>query len=102
MPEINGKQVIFLERFPSNVWWPLLPKIAECAQSGKPLTSLDWDSICQMIAGSVRSWEFDGEPTDAAVVGKLDAFLELLPLIRAIDQVVGERMPSGEAESAST
>ena len=102
MPTINGKQVIFFDKMPSSVWWPLLPKIAELAQVGKPLTALGFDDICKMVAGSVRSWEFEGDPTDPEAVSKLDPFVELLPLIRAIDQVVGERMPSGEAASAST
>jgi len=102
MPEINGKEVIFLEKMPSDIWWPLLPKIAELALAGKPLTALGFDDICAMVKGSVRSWGFDGEPSDPAAVAKLDPFLELMPLIKAIDQVVGERMPSGEAVGAST
>jgi len=102
MPTINGKQVIFLDKMPADIWWPLLPKIADLAAQGKPLTALDFPSICDMVKGSVRSWEFDGEPSDSKAVAKLDPFQELLPLIREIDRVVGERMPTGEAGSAST
>jgi hypothetical protein len=102
MPEINGKQVLFRAKLPSSIWWPLLPTLSRLGGSDNPLEVLDWPTVCQMVAGSVKSWEFDGEPDDPKAVGELDAFNELTPLVKAISEMIAERAPSGEAGSAST
>jgi len=102
MPEINGKQVIFRDTLPASIWWPLMPKLAEAEKSANPIAVLDLPTICQMIAGSVKSWEFAGEPSDPEAVGALDTFTELAPLIKMVTQRITERAPSGEAESEPT
>jgi len=93
MPEINGKQVIFKDTLAAVEWWPLMPALSAMAgKSGFEIMAvLDWPTVCQMVAGAVKSWEFDGDPGDPAAVGKLHNFRELVPLLGAISRLVGEQ-----------
>jgi hypothetical protein len=97
MPEIAGKQVIFRKKLPASKWWPLLPKL-QLLDAANALEVLDWPTVVVMVQGTVESWEFDGSPDDPEVIGALDTFEELLPLLRAISQEIQERAASlGEA-----
>jgi len=105
MPEINGKQVIFKDTLAAAEWWPLMPALA--AMEGKDgqavMDALNWSTVCAMIAAAVKSWEFGGEPSNPEAVGGLDVFSELMPLIVAISQLVGQKASRlGESASAST
>lgn len=84
MPEINGKQVILVSTFESSKWWPLMPKLAELGTGKNWLEVLDWATVCALVDAAVKSWEFDGEPSDPNAVGKLDVFAELTPLVTEI------------------
>lgn len=104
MPEVAGKSVTFRKKLPADKWWPLLPKLAKLQEAGAggALTVLDFPTLCEIVSGSVEAWEFDGDPTDAAAVGALDAFSELMPLVMAISKMIGERASLGEAASGPT
>lgn len=93
MPEINGKQVIFKDTLAASEWWPLMPALqAMAGKSGSEiLAALDLATVCALVKGAVKSWEFEGEPGNADDVGKLDTFTELIPLIREISQLIGKR-----------
>ena len=105
MAEINGKQVIFKDTLAASEWWPLLPTLQAMAgkSGGEILSMLELPTVYKMVAGAVKSWEFDGDPSNAEDVGKLDTFKELIPLIGAISQYVGKRTSSlGESGGEST
>ena len=101
MPTINGKEVVFKETLAAKDWWPLLPKLIGLKQSNW-LEVLSFDTVCQIIAGCVATWEFDGSPDDPEAVGELDAFDELLPLLRDVSSFLNERLSLGEPEERST
>lgn len=105
MPEINGKIVILKDVLEASEWWPLMPALSKMAgQDGASiLATLDWPTVCAMVKGAVKSWEFDGEPHNAKDVGKLDTFSEMIPLLRMISKLVGEKASGlGESDSEST
>jgi len=66
MPEINGKSVVFADRLPARQWWALWQKITEIKSGDKLLERLDWDTCVQLCQSVIVSWEFDGDPGDAA------------------------------------
>jgi hypothetical protein len=97
MPIVAGKQVTYRKKLPAGTWWGILPKLALLEQ-GNALEVLDWDTVVGIVKGTVASWEFDGSPGDAEDIAALDAFTELLPLVKAISQEITERTASlGEA-----
>ena len=97
MPEVAGKQVIYRKKLPAGRWWAILPKLAALEQ-GNALEVLDWDTVVGIVSGTVESWEFDGSPDDPEDIAALDAFEELLPLVRAISEEIQRRAASlGEA-----
>ena len=95
MPTINGKEVMFKEKLTVKLWWPLLPKLVGLGE-GNWLEILDFETVCKIVAASVESWEFDGDPGDPASVEELDAFAELMPLIMEISTLFPGRLSSGE------
>lgn len=101
MPTINGKEVVFKETLAAKDWWPLLPKLIGLKQSNW-LEVLDFDTVCRMIVATVESWEFDGAPDDSEAIGQIDAFDELLPLLREVSSFLNERLSLGESEKRST
>ena len=101
MPTINGKEVVFKETLAAKDWWPLLPKFIGLKQSNW-VEALDFDTMCQIVRGCVESWEFDGNPDDPEAAGELDAFDELLPLLKEISSFLNERLSLGEPEKRST
>lgn len=101
MPIINGKEVVLKETLAAKHWWPLLPKLTGLTASNW-LETLDLDTVCQIVAGGVESWEFDGSPNDLQVILGLDAFTVLLPLVREIIANLTERLSLGESEERST
>ena len=114
MPTINGKEVTFREKLRADMWWPLFPTLTAAMQAigGAPddesrgmilFRSVEWDFACQVISGMVESWEFDGDPADADVIGSLDLISEVLPLFSAVISTVIERLNLlGEAARGSS
>ena len=101
MPTINGKEVVFRDRFPAKDYWDLpgaLSAVATQAQDGK----MDLKAAVPVLQRVVKSWEFAGEPKDAESFGELDIFRELIPLLTAAAQFIGELTGQGEAGSGLT
>ena len=101
MPEINGKQVIFFDKMEASQWWPLLPKLNALKGADDPFSVLDWTTACKMVAAAVRSWEFDGDPTDEGAVGKLDLMAEMIPLIMSIASFIRDKSTGQQGNSTS-
>ena len=101
MPTIKGKEVVFKEKLAAKTWWPLLPKLVGLSV-GNWLEVLDFDTVCQIVAGSVETWEFEGSPADPEAIAELDAFAELLPLLTEFSSLLPERVSSGESGKRST
>lgn len=101
MPTVNGKEVVFKEKLTAKEWWPLLPKLMGLGVDNW-LEVLDFDTVCQIIAGCVETWEFDGSPDDIKAIADLDAFSELLPLLLEFSAILPGRVSSGESEKRST
>jgi len=95
MPTINGKEVVFKGKLTAKEWWPLLPKLVGLG-AGNWLEVLDFDTVCKIVAGSVQSWEFDGDPSDPESVAGLDAFAELLPLLTEFSSLLPDRVTPKE------
>lgn len=91
MPEINGKQVIFFDKMEASLWWPLLPKLNALKGAEDPFSVLDWPTACKMVSAAVRSWEFEGKPTDEEAIGRLDLMPEMIPLITSIAEFIREK-----------
>lgn len=101
MPRINGKEVVFHTRFPAKDNWDLpgeLQKLGTQAQGGV----VDMQSAVPLLTRVVKSWEFDGDPTDADAYGNLDIFREFVPLVTAVAQYVAGMTGVGEAGSGPT
>lgn len=80
MAEIGGKGVVFRDSMPAAVWWPLFPKIT-AVKAGQPLLKeLDWDTAVQLCQACIESWEFEGDPADAAAYGALE-FSDMAQLV---------------------
>lgn len=107
MPQINDKEIVWRDKFPSAIWWNILPKLSKLqGLSGVQMyEQLDWSTVVTMVQGTVASWELDGDPAIADDIGKLDLFDELLPLLAEIGKLIKDRQPGespGEAESEPT
>lgn len=102
MPEINGKAVVFRRKLPAVIWWDILPKLQGLGdlEGAAVFEALDWPTIVAMVAGTVQSWELEGDPQVADDVGALDVFDELIPLVTEIAAYIGERGNQGNAESS--
>lgn len=101
MPEINGKQVIFFDKMEAGLWWPLLPKMNALSSAEDPFVVLDWPTACKMVAAAVRSWEFDGDPTDKNALSKLDLMSEMMPLVMSIIHFIKENSVGQQGNSTS-
>lgn len=104
MPDINGHAVVFRQKLPAVIWWNILPKLEGLGnlEGAAVFEALDWPTIVAMVAGTVESWELDGDPQKADDVGALDVFEELIPLITEIAAYIGERGNRGNAESSES
>jgi len=107
MPTINGKEVVFRDKFPAAIWWDVLPRLARLQNTAgtQLFEQLDWDTVVAMVRGTVKSWDLDGDPDKAEDIGALDTFDELIPLLNEIGRLIQARQPGeppGEAESART
>jgi len=85
MPEIAG----FADRLPARQWWTLYPVLAGIKAGDKLLERLGWDTAVQLCQSVIVSWDFDGDPADAASYEELD-----FPVMAAL---VGEAYAHGIA-----
>jgi len=83
MPEINGKAVVLADRLPARQWWTLYPKVLEIKAGDKLLDKLGWDTSVEMCRSLVTSWEFEGDPKDAAAYEGLD-FVDMVALVTEV------------------
>lgn len=98
MPVINGKEVEFREKLPAGRWWGILPRLVNLDKEANILEQLDWDAVVGIIRGTVKAWEFGGDPDSPEDIAELDMFSELIPLIQAIANMIAERTAGlGEA-----
>lgn len=123
--KINGKKVIFRDKFPARYGWGLLSaarridkryteelKALEEQGTTEDKAYIDWmqvvldevtyDEISLFIRGAVLSWEFDGDLESDNACDSLDPIAELMPLsVRAVDLFYKSNI-SGEAVGSST
>ena len=66
MPEIAGHAVEFTDRLPARQWWSLYPVLAGIKAGDRLLEKIGWDTAVQLCQAVVTSWEFDGDPGEAA------------------------------------
>lgn len=83
MPEltVNGKKVIIRDSFPAGEFHDLPRQWAEA-------DDLPFAERVVILARFIESWEFGGKPDDVKAWEKLDAFREMAPIQRHINQFV--------------
>lgn len=77
--KISGKKVVLRQSFPAGEFHDL-PRAWAGADE------LDFTERVSVFARFIESWEFDGDPHDPASWQKLDAFREVAPIERHINQ----------------
>lgn len=113
MPTINGKEVTFKANVSNRGYWELAPILAALQSIGADGASLKalfyavtYDDALRLFTTLIESWEFNGDPSDAAVYEALDPIADLMPLFTAALEalgVVGKGLQqSGEAEGEPT
>jgi len=112
--EINGKHVVFRDKFPARFGWGLLSAVARIDEkrielgvdennAGEAfykavLEVLTFEEITQFVRGAVESWEFDGDLKTDKACDNLNTVSELLPIaIKALTIFYLENL-SGEAD----
>jgi len=78
---VNGKRVVFRESFPAGEFYDLPQKWAGADELEFP----EWVAVMSRF---IESWEFKGDPTDVKAWEALDAFKEVTPIGREINQFV--------------
>jgi len=78
---INGKVVVFRESFPAGEFHDLPRQWAEA-------DDLPFAERIVVFARFIESWEFEGEPSESKSWEALDAFREMAPIQRHINQFV--------------
>ena len=100
MPWVNGKEVIFKERFPARENWDLPRLLASLAANA---SEMNMERAVPILQRMIASWEFDSDPAKAESYGDLCIFREITPLVKACSEFVGEMVSGpGEAGSAPT
>ena len=78
---VNGKKVTLRDRLPAKQSWPLMGALQNMS-NGK----LEYDDAVMLLKTAIESWEFAGDPTDAASYETLDLFSEMMPLANEVGQ----------------
>ena len=116
---INGKRVVFRDKFPARFGWGLLGAVqridvkrAEMSEDKDDIPAelffiatievLTFDEVTQFIRGAVESWEFDGDLDTEAACENLSPINELLPLATKSLMLFYTEKISGEAVGPST
>lgn len=84
-PTINGKQVVLREHYPMSEYHALRQGFA------KLTLEMPWEQRAAVLAGFVESWEFEGDPKDVQAWGKLDVWIEIIPIEELIGQFIESR-----------
>lgn len=96
---IAGKRVTFRERVPLKLG-ARLPKLAG------EIDGEDFSTVVPVLQMLIESWEFEGDPADAASYDELDLFGEMIPLSNAMGTELTRRMadmnPKASASASSS
>lgn len=94
MPTINGKEVVFRERFPAKEFWDLPAKIVQLHRMRGGQEEFDMQLAVPLLARVIESWEYEGDPADEASFGELDVLGDLLPLVTAVTDLLNRLVGS--------
>ncbi len=104
---IGDIEITFREKLPAADWWDLLPVFMAMGQlGGDPaaiFAKLDLSTVVSMIQGTIESWGFDTDLSDADAIKQMDIFTEMTPLVGVLAKEIASRTDGlGEAESGRT
>ena len=123
--EINGKKVVFRDKFPARFGWGLLGAAVRLnekrreyiieGEDGKETFAPDmpdyvtiisdvftFDEITQFIRGAVESWEFDGDLSTDKACENLSPVTELMHIAIESIKLFNQSDTSGEAVGPPT
>ncbi len=82
---VNGKQVSLREHYPVEEYDDLRQLFIKLTNESP------WKDRTAVLHRFVESWEFDGDPHDIAVWGKLDMWSEFAAIESAVGDFIGSR-----------
>ena len=81
MPEIAGKSVTFRDMLPAAEWWELYSTVVKIKKGDLLLEKLDYPTGLKIAQASIKSWEFEGDPSDPEAY-KAIGFMDMVELVR--------------------
>ena len=116
--EINGKKVVFRDKFPARFGWGLLGAMqridAKRLELGfnddtigmvffeAMINVLTFEEVTQLVRGAVESWEFDGDLKSDNACENLVPIREMIPLASKALMLLYTEKISGEADGLPT
>lgn len=82
MPTINGKEVVFREKFPAKDFWDLPAKIVQLARMRSGQEEFNMEMAVPLLTRLIESWEHEGDPVVEASYGELDILGDILPMVQ--------------------
>jgi len=87
--QINGKRVTLRDKIPARLGWDIVITRANILQ--KAWHEIDFRDLASLLSVAVESWEFEGDPKDAASYDNLDLLTEFVPLTNQLGQWLNDR-----------
>ena len=94
MPTINGKEIVFRERFPAKDCWDLPAKIVQLHRMRSGQEEFDMKLAVPLLMRVIESWEHESDPADEASYGELDVLGDLLPLVQSVTDLLNRLVGS--------
>lgn len=91
---INDKKVVLRDRLPARQGWDVIVNKASVLQ--KAWNEIDFDDLAALLAVAVESWEFEGDPSDAASYANLDLLSEFVPLVSNLGEWLNARFSASK------
>ena len=91
---INGKQVVLRDKISGARGWramQTLMRLSRLSDETAIMDILGYDDAVALCSAVIETWEFEGEPSDAASYEALDVPLELIPLLSDVVLHLGAR-----------
>ncbi len=94
---INGKKVQVRTSFRGREWYSLP---ADFRRAGQAIEKGEYEGAIPFLSRVIESWEFEGDPAEAASYEGLDVLAELVPLTgEAVVAVAESAFPQAAAGS---
>lgn len=86
---INGKKVVLRDRLPARLGWDVI--VTKSGVLQKSWNEIDFEDLAALLSVAVESWEFEGDPGDAASYASLDLLSEFVPLVSSLGEWLNAR-----------